>query len=136
IGALGVMDRVGCRITVHDGQVGSRLSLEPLVMQEQFAMVDAFQGSLGGNGSGRQVRRWLSGVSVLHAARAIRGGNGRTAASHLAVARHNGVSALGMMAGFAQLLMRRARWLVRGPFVPGEILPDAPLRHLGPTSEA
>src|SRR5688500_13222767 len=45
-GALGVVNRIGCRVTVHQDQVGSRLSLAPSTMQEQFTLLQSFQDCL------------------------------------------------------------------------------------------
>jgi hypothetical protein len=127
VGALAVLDRVGCRITVHGDQVGTRLSLEPRIMQEQFSLVDSFQRCLGSVQARNQVRRWIAGISVLQAVRSLLALDPRSAVAHLGVARRNGVGIVGMIAGFARLLTQRARWTLRGPFVPGLVAPDGPL---------
>lgn len=127
VGDLGVMDRVGCRITVHPDQVGSRLSLEPSIMQELFGLIDSFQRVLRDDRPPRDVRRWTGGLSVWQAMSSALAGDVRRASAHLGVARKNGVSVWGMLSGFALLLVRRARWTINGPFVPGGALPDAPL---------
>ena len=126
-GALGVLNRVGCRITVHPDQVGSRLALEPVIMQEQFSLVDSFQSFLGHDRSRRQVRRWTGGLSAWQAARAMMGGDARLAYAHVRVAQRNRVGTLSMLLGFSQLLVRRARWAASGPFVPDGAVPYAVL---------
>ena len=126
-GALGVLHRVGCRITVHPDQVGSRLSLEPIVMEELFELLEQFAPELHAHTSQREIRRAMGGLSVWHAARLAMGRELRLAVAHVAVARRHGARAPEMTAGFARLLLQRARWMLRGPFVPGRVLPDAAL---------
>lgn len=130
-GALGVMARVGCRVTVHRDQVGSRLSMEPSTMQEQFALVDEFADCLEGDRARRDVRRWTSGLSLWQAIRSMLAGDPRTALAHIRVARRHGMAMWEMAIAFARLLLRRLRWKLRGPFVPGGAVPDGPL---GPSS--
>ena len=126
-GALGVLNRVGCRITVHADQVGSTLALEPLVMQELFGLADVFEEELGDGAVRRRVRAGTGGLSAWQALRATLGGDLRSAAAHLDVARRNHVGAVAMLTGFVGLLLRRSRWMLRGPFVPSGITPDRPL---------
>jgi hypothetical protein len=124
-GALAVLDRVGCRITVHVEQEGTRLSLAPSVMQEQFSLVDSFQRALSDDRSRRDVRQSFAGLSLWQALRSLLAGDVRSAVAHLGVARRNGVGIFAIIVGFARLLLRRTRWRMRGPFVPGEVRPDA-----------
>jgi hypothetical protein len=126
-GALGVLNRVGCRITVHADQVGSTLSLEPVVMQELFGLAEVFEGEVGDGSVRRQVREGTAGLSAWQALRAAVSGDMRSAADHLEVVRRNRVGAFVMVTGFARLLLRRSRWMLGGPFVPDGIAPDRPL---------
>lgn len=126
-GGLGVLHRIGCRITVHPDQVGSRLSLDPVVMEELFALLDEFAPDLGDQASERDARRAMAGLSVWHATRSALQGDFRLTADHLAVARKHGAGASDMASGFARLLRHRARWTLRGPFVPHDVVPDAAL---------
>jgi glycosyltransferase involved in cell wall biosynthesis len=127
VGALGVLNRIGCRITVHADQEGSRLALEPLVMQELFTLADSFQEHVPDRTSRRRVRGGTAGLSAWQAVRAAMRGHVRRAGEHLAVARRNGASALGLATGIGGLAVHRIRWTLRGPFVPGDVRPDGPL---------
>jgi glycosyltransferase involved in cell wall biosynthesis len=126
-GALGVMARVGCRVTVHGEQVGSHLSREPSTMREQFFLVNAFEDCLESDRSRRAVRRWTAGLSLWHAIGSMLAGDPDNAAAHLRVARSNGTRTWEMGFALALLLLRRVRWKLRGPFVPGGAMPDGPL---------
>jgi hypothetical protein len=127
VGALGVVDRIGCRITVHDDQVGTRLSLEPEVMQEQFCLVDEFGDYLGDDRARRDVRRAVAGLSLWQALRSALGCDLATAGAHLRVARRNGTATWELALAFGRLLIRRVRWRICGPFVPSGVVPDGPL---------
>jgi glycosyltransferase involved in cell wall biosynthesis len=127
VGALGVVNRIGCRVTVHQDQVGSRLSLEPSAMQEQFTLLDSFEDYLGDDRARREVRRWAAGLSLWQALRGTLAGDVANTRAHLEVARRNGVTAWEMAYAFVRLLARRLRWRTRGPFVPDGTTPDAPL---------
>jgi glycosyltransferase involved in cell wall biosynthesis len=133
VGALGVVNRIGCRVTVHQDQVGSRLALEPSTMQEQFTLLDAFADCLGGEHSRREFRRWAAGLSVWQALRSTLVGDVSNANAHLGVAHRNGMAAWEMVYAFAQLIVRRLRWRVGGPFVPGGAMPDGPLMAVANT---
>jgi hypothetical protein len=126
-GALGVLHRVGCRITVHPDQMGARLSLEPVVMQELFELIEEFRPVLRGQDAEARVERATAGLSSWLAARAAARGDLRSAAAHVEVARRHGAGRGGMIAGFMTLLARRARWTIRGPFASRDLRPDAPL---------
>ena len=126
-GALGVLNRIGCRVTVHPDQVGSRLALEPSTMQEQFSLVDTFQDCLDDDRARKNVRRWTGGLSLWLSLRAMLAGDPAAARAHILVARRNGTAVWEMASAFAQLLWRRLRWKINGPFVPGGATPDAPL---------
>ena len=127
VGALGVVDRIGCRVTVHQDQVGSRISLEPSTMQEQFTLLDAFEDSLENDRARRDVRRWAAGLSLWQALRSMLAGELTHTRAHIQVARQNGIATREMIDAFARLLARRLRWKLRGPFVPGGAVPDGPL---------
>ena len=126
-GALGVLNRVGCRITVHVHQEGARLSREPLVMEELFQLVHEFQPVLRRYGIDSEVRRALAGLSAWQALRVAMGGAVRLSGGHLTVARRHGAGPREMVDGFSRLLVHRARWALRGPSPPGDVRPDAVL---------
>jgi glycosyltransferase involved in cell wall biosynthesis len=126
-GALGVLHRVGCRITVHPDQVGSRLALEPLAMRELFTLIDEFRPILRGHASEAEVRRATAALSVWQALRLVVRGGVHGALAHFDVARRHGAGGPEMLSGFARLLARRARWAVQGPFGPLGVVPDHPL---------
>lgn len=126
-GALGVLNRIGCRITVHADQVGSRLALEPVVMQELFSMADDFRPFLDDPVASREVRVGTAGLSAWQALRAVSSGDALVAATHLEVARRNRAGGWAMTTGLAMLMLRRSRWIIGGPFVPRGIRPDRSL---------
>jgi len=126
-GALGVVNRIGCRVTVHQDQVGSRLSLEPSTMQEQFSLLDAFEDCLADDRARSEVRRGAAGLCLWQALRSALAGDPTNARQNVAVARRNGTTTLEMSFAFARLLALRLRWRIRGPFVPGGAMPDGPL---------
>ena len=126
-GALGVLDRVGCRVTVHEDQVGSRHALEPLVVDELFQLVDEFRGVLNGHVSAGELRRSIGGLSMWQALRSTLQGDAALATANLRAARTHGADVMDLATGFAQLLGRRARWALRGPFAPHRVTPDRAL---------
>lgn len=126
-GTLGVLHRIGCRITVHPDQVGSRHAFEPLALGELFTLVDEFRPILRNDDSEVEVRRATAALGVWQALRLAMRGDMDCALAHLRVVRGHGAGGLEMLAGFARLLARRARWAVQGPFVPSDLEPDGPL---------
>jgi len=126
-GALGVLHRVVCRITVHADQVGSRFALEPLAMNELFTLIDEFRPILRSHDEEAEVRRATAALSVWQALRVAVRGDMRFAKAHLEVARNHGAGGPEMLTGFARLLARRVRWAIEGPFVPPDLAPDRPL---------
>ena len=126
-GALGVLQRVGCRITVHADQMGARLSLEPVVMQELFDLLEEFRPVLRDHDTEAEVERATAGLSSWLAMRAAVRGNLRSAIAHVEVARRHGAGSRRMIAGLTSLIARRARWALQGPFVPNALLPDESL---------
>jgi glycosyltransferase involved in cell wall biosynthesis len=126
-GALGVLDQVGCRVTVHPDQVGSRHSLEPLVVAELFQLADEFRGVLNGHVGGGELRRAMAGLSTWQALRSALQGSAALATANLRTARTHGADVLDMASGFAHLLGRRARWAIRGPSPPDRVAPDRAL---------
>jgi glycosyltransferase involved in cell wall biosynthesis len=127
VGTLGVVDRIGCRVTVHEDQVGYQLSLDPSTMQDQFTLLDAFADCLGDDRTRRDVRRCAAALSLWQALRSTLAGDVANARAHLEVARRNGAANWQMVDAFARLVGRRVWWKLRGPFVPGGAVPDVPL---------
>jgi glycosyltransferase involved in cell wall biosynthesis len=126
-GALGVLHRVGCRITVHPDQIGARLSVDPIVMQELFELLEEFRPILRGHDSESEVKRATAGLSSWLAVRAAVRGDLHSAIAHVQVARQHDAGTGEMIAGLARLLARRARWAVQGPFVAAALRPDETL---------
>lgn len=126
-GALGVLGRVGCRITVHPQQVGSSLALDPVVMHEMFDLLERFGPILHDHTDRTLTRQATAGLSVWQAIRAAMRGEARLALAQLKVPGQHGAGVREMSAGFAHLLARRVRWTVRGPSAPADVVPDAPL---------
>jgi glycosyltransferase involved in cell wall biosynthesis len=126
-GGLGVLDRVGCRVTVHQDQVGSRHSLEPLVVAELFQLADEFGGVLNGHVSGGELRRSMAGLSMWQALRSAMRADAALATANLRTARSHGADMRDMATGFTRLLGRRLRWALRGPSAPDRVAPDRAL---------
>ena len=126
-GALGVLNRIGCRITVHDDQVGSRLSREPVVLEELFALHRQFHSVLISHRTAAQVERGLAGLCVWQALQLARRGELRPAAVNLQAARTHGANAAMMTWGFLNVVAHRARWWLRGPSAVATLGPDKAL---------
>ena len=127
-GGLGVLDHVGCRVTVHADQVGSRLSGQPFVVAEMFELVEGFHDVLNGQVDPGELRRGMGGLSIWQSLRSAMRGQPGLAAASLAMARQHGARAMDLAAGFAGFLTRRARWALRGPSAPGQVRPERALR--------
>jgi hypothetical protein len=103
-GRLAVCEHVGCEITEHEDQQGTRLTGNAVVLEEDYLLVERFREFLLRAGLYEQVLHQLGGVSLGLAQKCWRAGNADAGRQHLAVTRRHGTGGLRMCLGLARLV--------------------------------
>ena len=107
-GDLLVADHVGCEITVHGGQEGSRVSRNALVMREAYLLLERFGETLGAPRSLRHVAKQLGGMCLRFAIQARIRGDADSARQYLELARAHGCGTTDMTVALARIAVVRS----------------------------
>lgn len=107
-GDLLVADHVGCEITVHREQEGSRVSGNALVMREAYLLLERFGDTLGSPPALRHVAKQLGGMCLRFAIEARFRGDEDSARQYLEVARAHGCGTSDMTAALARIALVRS----------------------------
>jgi glycosyltransferase involved in cell wall biosynthesis len=113
-GELLVADHVGCEITIHRGQEGSRVSENALVMQEAYLLLERFGAALGPSRAVRYVVEQLGGMCLRFAIQARYRGDADSARQYVELARAHGCGTIAMTIALARIASVRALLHVAG----------------------
>jgi glycosyltransferase involved in cell wall biosynthesis len=107
-GDLGIVDALGCDVTIHPGQVGRQMDAEGWEIRELSSLVEHYRPLLDERRLYGKVKRGVAGVAAGLSLNYRRLGMDAASSAYGKIARESGIGTLARYAGLGRLVFYRA----------------------------
>jgi len=104
-----IMDRVGCRVTIHAQQAGAVLAQEPLGMRELVAIIERLPVNVLGSEVKKKLKHQHHALTLWHGLRFLLAGNRPSATAYARFARSGDTGLARLVWGLVDILLCKAQ---------------------------